>query len=753
MAGRRTRWAVAIGIFLCLPPALLVFAASLIQPDRYKPRIEALVAAQTGRTLSIDGPIRIRWALHPALSFSRIRLSNLPGGSRPDMAIVDRIDARLSVLALLHWRIAVTRLTLIGPNILFEPVNGAPNWVFRRAAAAPDHATKAPGLSIETAHVTNGMLTFHFPRRTNVIGVRSLDYAHVRWTDPLRLDAVFVYRDFKPFSFRAAATPTGNTFAPWTTQIEAHAFDESLAADGSASLSGAYDLTVKLRAPALEQLNQLLPSLRLPPLHGMVLSTRLINAAAGDLPDAGKTDMTADSLSLDDHVPGLSLSKLHLSLPAQGAVARFGAGGRFRTQPFTIDGQFDLPIHLDGRSTGKAGLTITAGRDDSVHPGDRLHLEGSLSLNSGTFDGFAGQASLRSATLAAFRPLVSPALPVLTALSVESGIALPASLDRVDLRSLSLHAAEGDLAGDVLLRRGRTPSVTATLHSGLLSLDPLLPAGAGKDDTPSMQTRLPWDRLRQNAALDIAWRADRIDWHGQTWPALALHATLDRGMLSLDMPDGALRGTASVNAGVDPVPVRLSMRTHDFPLRPLLGLAGLPMPANDPVTGTLRLALDLSARGDTPQALLSSLDGTVAMATNNAGMSYNTLSAVAASALDKLGARAPRGNHTIVRRFGLRGTVADGVLKLSTLALDTGSLVLSGVGTVDLVQKTLALKLHPLARLAGSRVSVPVVVKGPFAAPAISVDAGGLDKVGLLLDALFGGDHPKTCKDAGLKEE
>ncbi len=61
-----------------------------------------------------------------------------------------------------------------------------------------------------------------------------------------------------------------------------------------------------------------------------------------------------------------------------------------------------------------------------------------------------------------------------------------------------------------------------------------------------------------------------------------------------------------------------------------------------------------------------------------------------------------------------------------------------------------ALKLHPLARLSGSQVSVPVLVEGPFRAIHGRLDADGLDKLGLLIDAWFGGDQPRTCSDAGL---
>jgi hypothetical protein len=43
-----------------------------------------------------------------------------------------------------------------------------------------------------------------------------------------------------------------------------------------------------------------------------------------------------------------------------------------------------------------------------------------------------------------------------------------------------------------------------------------------------------------------------------------------------------------------------------------------------------------------------------------------------------------------------------------------------------------------------------VLVEGPFRAVTGRLDATGLDKLGLLIDAWFGGDTPATCADAGL---
>ncbi len=62
----------------------------------------------------------------------------------------------------------------------------------------------------------------------------------------------------------------------------------------------------------------------------------------------------------------------------------------------------------------------------------------------------------------------------------------------------------------------------------------------------------------------------------------------------------------------------------------------------------------------------------------------------------------------------------------------------------------MALKLHRLAQVSGSPASVPMLVKGPCRAIQGRLDATGLDKLGLLINGLFGGNHPDTCSDAGL---
>ncbi|MGI3777851.1 MAG: AsmA family protein, partial [Janthinobacterium lividum] len=130
MNRRMRRRLATLGLAVAVPIGALILVLPRLDPETYKPRLVAAVADATGRTLTLGGPLRIRWSLWPTLSVTDARLANLPGGSRPDMARAERIEAQIALLPLLHHRLEIVRLTLTGPNILFEQVGDTPNWVF-----------------------------------------------------------------------------------------------------------------------------------------------------------------------------------------------------------------------------------------------------------------------------------------------------------------------------------------------------------------------------------------------------------------------------------------------------------------------------------------------------------------------------------------------------------------------------------------------------------------------------------------------
>ena len=297
-----------LALLIVLPVAVVTAVLVLINPDDFKPRLIDAVRNATGRTLSLDGPLRVAWSLWPTLQVDGVRLSNLPGGSRADMARAERIEAQISLPALLWREIDVTRLRLVGPDVLFEVVNGKPNWVFAFPPLPGKLARSSAALvqlRVNAAHVQNGMVTWRLPGRTHVIGLQSFDLRHPQ-DGALSLGGVLVYGDNQPFTLHALARAIAGPHGPWRTEIGFTAYDTTAHVQGTMALAGDYDLDVDVRSGTLDKLNALLPELALPPAHGLALSSHVTSTPVlGSLPVFGRLRLGFDTADLSRMLPGL----------------------------------------------------------------------------------------------------------------------------------------------------------------------------------------------------------------------------------------------------------------------------------------------------------------------------------------------------------------------------------------------------------------------------------------------------------------
>jgi AsmA protein len=748
--------------------AALSLAIAVVNPDDYKPQIVAAVQRATGRTLSLGGPLRISRSLWPTIEVTNVTLANLPGGTRPDMARAERIEAQLSLPALLHRRVEVSKLALVGPNILLELVDGKPNWVLepealQQPASFDPHVT----LHIREAHVRNGMVTLRLPARTNVVGIRSLELRHPTEAGPLDLAMVLVYSDYQPFSLRASAQPTGVAADPWDTHLRFEAYDAALSADGRVGLAGEYDLQMEGRIPELARLNALLPPLRLPSLQQMNFSTHLTNGRVpGDLPVIGETRLQIGGGNLDDRIPGLTLGTVEVSLPKAGAAAATSGSGRYADKPFSFAGTFGVPERLDGRISIpidlKAQADATAGRERVSKTADgSLALKGGLALDSGSFGGLDATMELRVPALAAWRPMLPHALPDLTDVSLGGRLAIAADLGALRLRGARLSAHELEIAGDATVGLGSAMALDGRLRATRLDLDALLAASGTDQGAPGARTAdpggpmipdapLPWATLR-GKTLDLTASVAAMTFRRQVWRDVDFALRLADGRLQLSrlrlaLPDGPMELSLSADASKQDGSVSLALQAPGIPLALLARYAALPGEAG----GAMRVETQLTAKGRSLHDLAASLDGPFAATMTHGSLSNAALVELASASLQALGIQVPTLGQTAIRCFGITGSFNAGVGRFRTIALDSTYLQLDGAGQVDLGAETLALKLHALARLSGSSVSVPVLVEGPLRAAQGRLDASGLDKLGLLIDAWFGGDRPQTCADAGL---
>jgi len=121
---------ISAAVLFVLVAGLVVYLKSLDFND-YKPQIQQAVQQATGRTLSVDGNLALSVSLHPALVVDGLHLSNARGGSRADMASVERLELELRLFPLLFGEVYVQRLVLVRPDILLETLpGGGNNWNF-----------------------------------------------------------------------------------------------------------------------------------------------------------------------------------------------------------------------------------------------------------------------------------------------------------------------------------------------------------------------------------------------------------------------------------------------------------------------------------------------------------------------------------------------------------------------------------------------------------------------------------------------
>ena len=107
--------------------------------NQYKPLIAEQAKAATGRDLVIAGDLEVGISLTPSVSVAGVTLSNAKWAKRPEMISVERFEAQMSLIPLAFGIIDVTRVVLVGADILLEvDKKGRANFDFQAPGAKPE---------------------------------------------------------------------------------------------------------------------------------------------------------------------------------------------------------------------------------------------------------------------------------------------------------------------------------------------------------------------------------------------------------------------------------------------------------------------------------------------------------------------------------------------------------------------------------------------------------------------------------------
>jgi uncharacterized protein involved in outer membrane biogenesis len=121
MAIRRRTGLIAVGIAALLFVVLIFFGPALTRMDRYRPQVISYLQEKTGKQVEIGGLALTFFPI--AIHIDRFGVKNPPIFPRGYVIQVARIDAELSVVALLHRQVVIKSLVLEEPvlNMTSDP--------------------------------------------------------------------------------------------------------------------------------------------------------------------------------------------------------------------------------------------------------------------------------------------------------------------------------------------------------------------------------------------------------------------------------------------------------------------------------------------------------------------------------------------------------------------------------------------------------------------------------------------------------
>jgi len=309
---------------------------------------------------------------------------------------------------------------------------------------------------------------------------------------------------------------------------------------------------------------------------------------------------------------------------------------------------------------------------------------------------------------------------------------------------------DSDVGGQVSVDgSGARPFVTAELRSRQLDFDDLAaifggppstaPGETASEDQRAMDRRLTAQRrLLADATLkieriravdaDVTYRADHV--HAERLPLRAASARirLGRGLLvveqlRLELAQGSVTGVARLDArGKTPVS-SIDVRLTKARLEEVVSIRTGGPP---PLTGALVARVKLTGTGDSVRRAAADADGEVLLVVPGGEIRRAFAELLGVNVTKGLGLLLAKDQS----RTDLRCAVAhfqarDGMLTANRIIFDTGPVLGTGAGTVDLRTERIDVRLkgHPKeARLI--RVIAPVTLRGPITKPEFGVETG-----------------------------
>jgi uncharacterized protein involved in outer membrane biogenesis len=307
--------------------------------------------------------------------------------------------------------------------------------------------------------------------------------------------------------------------------------------------------------------------------------------------------------------------------------------------------------------------------------------------------------------------------------------------DRFKYDDLVLSSADNELRGNLLVDSTLDrPAIEGALHAKQLRLAHL-GSRAGSPELgakPAAEPGLADTPLQAAALLRTDWnvtlRVDELEFGAGSLQALSATFSEQQGVVSLHgfsatLAQGRITASARLDAASQVARAELNVSAEEVQLDQLLRHLPQAPPA---VSGVISGRVHLDGSGQTLRELAATANGTVA-AVMPSGQVQDALVQSAGLELSGLFERLRKsGRETDIRCAVAKLDVREGIGTVRTLVIDTGDILLSGDGTVNLASDGLDLSLRGHPKKPTLALHSSLHVQGSLAHPRLSVSGHGV---------------------------
>ncbi|PLW82170.1 hypothetical protein CWI75_10290 [Kineobactrum sediminis] len=303
---------------------------------------------------------------------------------------------------------------------------------------------------------------------------------------------------------------------------------------------------------------------------------------------------------------------------------------------------------------------------------------------------------------------------------------LVAGTTRVGTTDISTQAA-------LAHREGQVTSLSATIASPRVQLGDLglqAETGVNASYRPVEQLDPVLERGSLRRALELVPRypldlrinLGALRGAATAFDALDIHITGEQNQYLLREFDfsyadarAEIRGIVDIT--LDPPRFSVAGQALSVPLSSL----GQDLGLKQNISGTLNLRGGLSAGGLTAAELLTTLDGTLGIALEDATIEGAAYDVLASGLLNWLFSGAALRKSTSVDCVMAQFSVAQGIARTQDIFIESPNMIATGIGELDLPQKQMSLTLTPRSRLRTIQVPSSISLRGDMASPRTSI--------------------------------